>query len=255
MATNRPALLQVISKQKLGPITNNAPSFLLRGINPTTIWKKYQNGTYSTQSTPDIPITPISCFESKLGSVCSDKYSERYKEHPSLKSHLCVTTNSSEFTQALAKLEGKELTPIVKPRLCRWCRMDLSDLPEDAEPLGTIVKIEIKEENQQTSYVIYTVGHFCRTGCNYAELTSRTSYWNMGDLVQMEEKNLRFLFNELYPGKELVASPHWELHERNGGPLNDEEYYSNQYYYHPTTHIIKFPAKKEYLALKRATKN
>ena len=222
-----PALLQYIINNdnvRTGPVNKNPATFLLRGLNPQLIWDRYKSGQYSTIGIPNTPINLINGFKSELGRVSCDKNAERYNEQPSLKSHKCVTTNSSQFQAALANMEGLQIKDS-KPQYCKWCRKDLSTLSPDVIPLGTIVKIEKTGNNQ---FTLYTINAFCRMGCNYAELMGRTSYWRIGDLVQMEEKNLRFVMDKLYPGKTLECCPDWELHERNGGPLTDKEYYSNQ---------------------------
>ncbi len=249
-----PALLQYVfnnnNNVQNSPNIKSSATFLLRGLNPQLIWDNYRNGQYETIDIPHIPINIINGYKTDLGRVSCDKNDETYNEQASIKSHKCVTTNSTQFKIALAKMEGIQITDN-KPRLCRWCRKDLSTLPADTVPLGTIIKIVKTGPNQ---YTLYTIHAFCRMGCNYAELMSRTPYWRIGDLVQKEEKNLRFVMDLLYPGKTLERCSDWGLHERNGGPLTDKEYYSTQYYYHLSPNLIILPAKEEYIAFKRRTK-
>ncbi len=53
------------------------------------------------------------------------------------------------------------------------------------------------------------------------------------------------LFNLIHTGKELVESPEWSEHERNGGSMADHEFYSSRHLYYRRPNIITLPTKRE----------
>ena len=99
--------------------------------------------------------------------------------------------------------------------------------------------------NYKNIYVFYTVDKFCCFGCAYGYLLKNSSSRYGDKLIANSIQWLKLMFELIYPDKILVHSPDWERHERNGGQMDDEAYYSVRYIYYSRSNIIVLPTKRE----------
>ncbi len=247
--TNAPAavrnFLNPASTISIGTRPRKPFLFPLRGINTYDIWKRYKNGYYTTMIIPSVRETRSN---RSLGHVdCrhgTNRYDDRFQETEGGRSSLIITTNQKDFSSAMTIINSDQdptNIQLLKKGPCKWCRGMLEELPEDSYPVGIPVKVALILK----TYIFHTIDKYCCFGCAYAcliRMTDRTTgSGTMGDCIPW----LRLMFNLIHPGKQLTPAPEWDQHRRNGGEMEDHEYYSSRHFYYRRPNIITLPTKQE----------
>lgn len=206
---------------------NQAISFVLRNIDPYQILKKYNDGFYSQM---DIPNDPI--FEKDSGT--NNKKNNIYYELNDGKTRTVVAKGYDDCKKAKETKSPFEVT-LMKHGLCEFCRKNLGELSENEYPVGVPYSIEKRGQ----FYVFETIEKTCSFECCLA--LARTK-------VELKQfiPNVYTYFNIIHPQKELIPSQNPNNHERNGGHLNDEEYYGTTHRYFRSPNIISLPSITEY---------
>lgn len=168
------------------------PVFTLRGVNIKETLDQYfsNKSEISFQKNSQIPITaPTAIFKVE-------------PQNPTHLTNICVHTDQSA-------------------NICDWCRLSFSD-----HACG--IPIDYKEEQDLTIFILS--GVFCSFQCAYAnlkDLVDRQSS-SLNPIYQRSECYLIRLFNLIYPGERLIASPEWRLLKENRGTMEKEEYFSGK---------------------------
>lgn len=200
------------------------PTFYLKKIEPLSVPHKLINGDYKNITLDFIKEWRIESKEprnqiSVIGSNNQDKmftYADRNNNIFTF-----VTTNNFKTTETI----------------CQWCRVSFHH---------PWVGIPYRMEQSREKKYYYTDGCYCCFECAYAEINSmlKRSYIFHGGLYLSPNILLESIFREIYPNKKLRASLPFHYHERNGGALNDKEYYENRSEYLETSGIVIIPYKK-----------
>jgi hypothetical protein len=121
--------------------------------------------------------------------------------------------------------------------ICQWCRDHFTN---------PWIGIPYRMEQAVDKNIYYTDGCYCCFECAYAEinLIMKRSYILHGGMLLSPNILLENLFHEIYPKKQLKASPPFYHHERNGGALNDKEFYENKSEFVETSGVVIVPYKK-----------
>ena len=200
------------------------PTFYLKKIEPLTIPQKLFTGNYKEITLDYIQgwiktAKETSPAVSVIGTNKLDKmftYSDRNNNV-----FTCVTTNN--FT-------GENT-------ICYWCRGLFSH---------PWVGIPYRLEQSTTKDYFYTDGCYCCFECAAAEINTicKKSLVLHGGLLTSPNVLLNLLFSAVHPDKLLKPSLHFSQHQRNGGSLDDKEYYENRSYFMETSNIVIVPFKK-----------
>jgi hypothetical protein len=207
-----------------------SPTFYLKRINPLSFSQKYYNGEYKTINLEYVKnnmkrhqVNPMKQVEIMSTDPLSKRFTMVDRNN---NTYTCVTTNN---------FDGKE-------RICSWCRGMFTH-----SWIGIPYRVEYYDEET----IFYTDGCHCCFECASAELskTSKIRFNRYNGLYVTADILLETMFERIYPGKKLIQSPNFSLHERNGGSLNDEEFYTNKSIYVETSGIVVIPTKKISLQL------
>lgn len=223
MVLTRPTVVSTVVSQQ----TIQAISFVLRNIDPYQILKKYNDGFYNQVSIPNDPV-----FEKDSGT--NNKKNNIYYELNDGKTRTVVAKGYDDCKKAKESKSPFEVT-LMKHGLCEFCRKNLGELSDNEYPVGVPYSIEKRGQ----FYVFETIEKTCSFECCLA--LARTK-------VELKPfiPNVYTYFNIIHPQKELVPSQNPNNHERNGGHLNDEEYYGTTHRYFRSPNIISLPSITEY---------
>ena len=205
------------------------PTFYLKKIEPLQIPTKILSGDFKQitletlsgwKKTTTEPIHQVNV----IGTNKMDRmftYSDRNNNI-----FTCVTTNNVGCQNVI----------------CQWCRLPFTH---------SWIGIPYRMEKSPNMSIFYTEGCFCCFECVEAELQSvcHKSHILQSGLLLSPNVLLEVLFKKLYPGKKLYASPHFTLHERNGGALSDKEFYDERSYYMETSGVVLVPYKKVFIKM------
>lgn len=231
-------MLKIKSNNDANIISLN-DSFLLRGIDPTEIMKNYHEGKYDNLKLPNTKIkltNTITLQSHKIGTSdddefykCSDKYGL---------SNIIVTTNHPRFIWY--KNGGKDIPPFSS---CGYCRKPIEG---NHLPIGIPVKMVCTPPNQVTFYVEDCFHSF---ECCFTQLKKHTSYTR--DFIDPHYTNsihlLYVMLHIMHPHHEkLKELSDWRLLNINGGPLTDEEFFSENHHYIDTKNLVLIPVKRQF---------
>jgi hypothetical protein len=199
------------------------PTIYLKKIDPLNIPQKIINGEYKDMTIETLQSWKKSTKESHQISVIGTNRLDKMFTYTDRNNNVftCVTTNNFSFPNTI----------------CQWCRISFNH---------TWIGIPYRIEQSQTKTYYYTEGCYCCFECAFAEIESisRKSYVLRSGLLMSPHVLLENLFLTIYPTKHLRPSLPFHYHERNGGAMNDKEYYSNRSQYIETSGIIVMPCKK-----------
>lgn len=204
-----------------------APTFYLKQIHPLNFPQKYIDGEFKNIDINYIKSNNIKSEVSKVHKQVEIIGSSRLSKLFTLvdrnnNTYVCVTTNNFS--------EGEE-------SLCNWCRTTFKH-----SWIGIPYRLEYTDDNS----TYYTDGIFCCFECAAAELRnySKTRLNRFHGQYVTADILLESLYNKVYPGKKLIPSPHFSLHEKNGGALSDKDYYSQRSIYVEMTGVVLLPTKR-----------
>jgi hypothetical protein len=203
-------------------------NFFLKQVDPVAVAKRYLAGTLkictdkikfeTVDITPDLEVGTSP--ESEVYEI-KDKNGELIR--------VITGGHQSWLNQdALAKFN------------CWHCRV---------EHTGRYISLPVKvDRDPSKGLIFYGTGTYCCFECAYADLKTK---WYCG-VYQREylyvdsEYLLRYMYHQLTGKSELIASPAWYLHQKNGGPLPDRDFYSSKSTYVEVPGIIIRIAKNIY---------
>jgi len=200
------------------------PTFYLKKIEPLSIPQKLLNGEYKEITFDFIQSWKKTAKETSPAiSVIGTNKLEKMFTYSDRNNNVftCVTTNNFTGTNTI----------------CYWCRATFSH---------PWIGIPYRLEQSVTKDYFYTDGCYCCFECAAAEMNTicKKSLVLHGGLLTSPNVLLNLLFTAIYPEKDLKPSLHFSHHERNGGALNDKEYYENRSYFMETSNIVIVPYKK-----------
>lgn len=187
-------------------------TFLLRGINPDEIAKKYNDGYFKN------------CIKKAINNsfldsnIDCDNTKPIYYDSKSFNKCLIVTSNYEMFNNYK---DGEGLP--IKGK-CQWCLLQII-----RPPIG----IPIKCIKNKDKYIFYVDGVYCSFPCCFSGLKRLLFYTFKNDkpLYKNSEQLLRLMYDLNYPGKKLFEAPDWQLLVENGGSLTKENFFDSNYSY------------------------
>ncbi len=196
------------------------PSFILKSIDPTELFKRYTSGEFFNLS------VPIS-----LNLETSNLYSIR---------NWCIDYTLYSVGRFVDFYTNKEYSELPKIG-CYWCHLPISHI------IG--IPIEIATINNETVYKM--IDYYCSFQCAMAAINENNKLMERFRNPKMKDSEviLRFLYDKICPGKRLVPSPDFRLLKANGGPLTEEEYFGGSGSYVKLFGTIGVPCKCEFLLL------
>jgi len=206
------------------------PTFYLKKIDPLSIPQKILNGDYKNITLEHIIGWKKTVKEPvhQTVSVITSNQQEKMFTYSDRNNNIftCVTTNNFSSQGSI----------------CQWCRIPFQH---------TWVGIPYRLEQSSTKDYYYTEGCYCCFECASAEvnlLSKRMHILHSGLLVSPNIL-LETMFHSIYPDKVLTSSPNFQLHEKNGGALNDKEFYENKSIFMETSGIVVVPYKKIFVKI------
>jgi hypothetical protein len=200
------------------------PTFYLKKIDPLQIPSRILNGEFKDVTLESIMGWKKTTVEPahQVNVIGTNKY-DRMFTYSDRNNNIftCVTTNN--FINA--------------NKVCQWCRLPF---------LHSWIGIPYRMEKSPSMCIFYTEGCYCCFECVEAELQSicHKPHILQSGLLMSPNVLLEVLFKKLYPEKKLFASPHFSLHEKNGGALTDKEFYEERSFFLETSGIVLMPYKK-----------
>jgi len=240
--------------QKATP-QQNSP-FALRGIDPQQIWRNYNNGFTASITFPSSKLPALDYSSDPVQSHRdATRYDSKYSESSGGVTTNYITNYQDDFEYARQIVEqGGDLTNIhlLKKGLCLWCRYKLAKLPEGQYPVGIPSKVIEKKREGKLYYKFDIDPKFCCFECAYASALVDAASRFAGHSGEVRIMYLKFLFELLYPGQELIATQDWRNHVCNGGTLNDHDFFNKRSCYVKTGNVVTIPTKPQYMIIKRA---
>ena len=196
-------------------------SFFLKQVDPLLVAKLYLSGELlmptskvlidESTITPDLEIGP-------------NNSSEVYE----------IMDKNGEYIRIITTDNIKWKNPNSEYKyVCHWCRIS-----HNGEPI--IIPIKLEKDHATGNLVFSGTGNYCCFECAYADLKTKwyCGFYQKNSLYTDAETLLRFMYH-LYTKKEnLVASPDWVLHEKNGGALSNKDFYNSKHTYVHIPNII-----------------
>lgn len=215
----------------------------LRGVEPNAIYTNYVKGVYSKCKLEGFDRANDNSSLIRLVEANGTSYLSRRYEFidTSNTKQMIVTTNHENFVNDNNMNKGKQKKVKL---ICRSCRNDEFKHP----PIGRPLMIESNPFNP-CIVTITTEGTFCRLEC-VLEFVQR---YNSGgpklrSINMVDSETIVHVMNDLlYPGTKLKRSMDFWLWDKNGGPLSEEEFFSDSHYYYELPQIIIKHAKVEYM--------
>lgn len=220
-----------------------AETLILRRIDPVLILRKYLAGDYKNTIIPTEKITLSKAFLNVNSKIGNDQTSELYRFSDKTNSgQLIITSNHEQYKYSCDTINNDK--PI---SYCKWCRREIKGIP-----LG----IPISMEKERNSNIVYfnVEDTYDTFGCALASLKRIYSchYMYKDPLYMDAEQLLHCLYHKMHPnrlGTRIKEAGDWRLLKYNGGPLEDEEYDSEQYQYVQLTNIVTVPIKRQFIKL------
>lgn len=120
--------------------------------------------------------------------------------------------------------------------ICDWCRIEYNNYP---------LLLPLKMEREPPTLIFHGIGEYCCFECVLAGLKQQyfTSFYYRNSIYLESESLLRLMYYAFTGQDNLKASPEWKSHVKNGGILEDRDFYSNKHNYVMTPNIVLKPAK------------
>jgi hypothetical protein len=230
--------------------TNMVPTFLLKGINPNEFFDKYKSGYFQNLTFPESKVEIPKNTPEIFDNIGSNYYSQMYEytNHMNSRQRIYTTnhcnfitfaTNNKNTTENNTKLKYYELNS--NPQPCVWCRK-----PIKKRELG--IPHQISYRPKTNTYVIHTGRDVCSFNCmiTFVRRKANNPFIYQSPYYIHSESIVHTWFNLCHPDKILREAPEWDLHEINGGPLSDKDFFNDKYIYQPLPNIITLPCKEEY---------
>jgi hypothetical protein len=219
------------------------PTFVLKGVQCRTVFNNYMSGITASLTLDDVMaehpvrVKKFTNFDDEKshtldGEVYQYKTSATKRLHYSLNQKQYIKVRSNTIVE---QDRGDE------EKMCKWCRRKFTH-----PYVGIPMRLTYDTRSGVSRYDVY--GTFCIFECAYAYLKTKVEYgptYRDGRFAS-SDCLLRALYNQCFPGKDLVASYDWELLDINLGPLSAEEYYSNASRYVGDSNIVFIPTKIVY---------
>lgn len=222
------------------------PQFVLKGVRPDEIFKKFWSGAYRSLDLKNIARDQKVAISTNTLTIATNiglgPESEIYTYRDRYNNIQTVLTVNHQMMQNATK-ENHQL-PI--GGICDYCRQNYKHAT-----CGIPVKYEEEVVHHGSMplvhYRFFVDGFFCSYNCGLAyirhELGKSIRYRN--PFYMDSEQLLFFMYNLQYPEKILKQSPDWHLLQPRG-PLSAEQYYQNLYIYKRAINISFQPIKPQY---------
>lgn len=234
------------------------PTFLLRGIDVSRVVQDYFAGNYKDIGIPTTKVNTIVRGVVADYSVGADDRSEIYEYiDRSGQRQRVITVNHKNYDNVNSKLVNNSyIETLTKDEsssslrtigdlplgdICLWCRRKFS-----FGPVGIPIQIEYLERENKTIY--HTIGSYCTYECCFStlKLNTRCPFTYRNHRYMDSESILRSMYERVYPGEHLKEQNDWMLAQWNGGPLNEDDFFSKSHVYCRDLSLVLLPAKYEY---------
>lgn len=216
-------------------INYNSSTFTLRGINQQDLINAYIRGEHRKISIENIKNRKPPVFSEPPKQIKADLTGD-----PNCKSYLL----NSNSTKQIIHTTNQDLYELVynNNRIseikfeCFYCRVEKETIPVG---FPMIINIYIDK------YVIHIdEPYYCSLECVNSALSDSK------EDTSIIEENLNFLNSLMYPGRELKKAKNWKLHEKNHGPLSEQEYRYSESKFIQLSSVILLPLKRQYIEYK-----
>lgn len=213
-------------------------NFIIKGISPLTINDDFQKGKFKHIDLDYIKKIRID-FNNKLtdiNNIGKTPESDIFiKNSYGNASQIFCTDNCNVYNSIFT-------THTSTNHECHWCRC-----PFSGPPIGIPVEMERTQINERVVWIFHSHGYHCSFECTLANTLQEIQLKN----IPLETKTYLLMeFGMIYPDKKLIKSPHWTLHVKNGGPLEDKEFHSNTHHFVKTSNVVHVPVKNIYEKIK-----
>lgn len=207
----------------------SVPTFILKKIDPEQLVEKYNQGEFQSISIHKENVQVKNAIKIIGTGIHDSVYSCRDKNNVV---HTIATTNCDRY-EHLATDE----------HVCDWCRLKFTH-----QEIG----IPISYKNEHGVLTFYTEGTYCDFPCALADLfRTRGPSLRYYDVAYGDSETLlRLWYFKIRPDEVLKPAPHFRLLKRNGGSLEEHEYYNRNLTYIKIPGIITLPAKQQYLMIR-----
>ena len=217
-------------------------SFALKQIVPTDIFRNYKQGNFK-----DVSLDNLNQNFEKYVQKIRKKYLDTTKtcfetiKLTNGKTYQVAFTNMRMWETFKRLQDEKYLEP--SPQVpCIWCRRKCKTTDEYTLCGGIPAEINILS-NISLFDVVIRADTF---QCALAEIEKRLERYPSESLFRESKRILLRWFQLAYPGQFLVAARDYYLLNINGGPLDEDEFFTNEYTFKQTEGLKIFPAQIRY---------
>jgi len=208
--------------------------FLLRGIEPSKIEAAYRQGAFDNLGLPKDKV------KNKIKAMTFNKILSDSCDKPMF----MIKTQKGEFNMATTNVsnydEFLKTGKFPSKGCCDWCRKEFD---HGDKPLSS--GIPMKRVIEEDTYIYYVDNIMCSDECSLAYIRhfklGQQALYNSSEVLLKELHSLRFPESQ-----ELVEAPYFRLHIRNGGSLEDKDYYNFDNKYTAMPNLILAPVKMEF---------
>jgi len=212
------------------------PNFVLKGIDPNEIKKKYNEGKYNNLRFPSskIRLSNISHVSTTIYGSSPDDPKYQFKDKNNM-SIVVVMSNTKDYEIYL-----RGIFENARGGRCWWCLRDF-----EHKPVQIPIRMEKMNREDKTYFCFWSENsRYCGYRCAYAWVLRQAL---MDPLYKLSDYYLRMIFHFQYPNESLNPATDPRLLEIHGGCLTNEEFDKNNYRYQRTSNVVLLPAKVEYL--------
>lgn len=203
-----------------------ATSFFFRGLDPNKIIENKRAGKYDNLDFPP-PLTATLGAPIKVGHREDPQDGIYALRLPNNVQQIVATSNYKTCQNYMAN--GGTFPSGGR---CEYCRNDFHH-----EATGIPIRMELKDG----IFYFYNDGITCRDECSLSLIfeKQRLPVFSQDPLYMTSEQMLKLRYFLMNPDKSsLQKSKDYRLHQKNGGSLNDEQYYSETYTYDRNINLI-----------------
>lgn len=205
-------------------IISYVPSFVVRGINPENVLKKYLQKDYSQirytfkENRTVAGGAPINVVAVHNSTVNDGIYIYRDRGDSN---RIIAFTNQKEYETFL------KTNSFSKDRICEHCGEKVGD-----EGMGIPTERKLAEFDGGNIYLLYSTGNYCDFMCMYTAFNQKHSLpYQMRDYSLNESYRLiKWYHNTYLPDKPFQQTNDVRLLKRYGGPLEYTEWKKNIYH-------------------------
>lgn len=219
------------------------PTFLLKGVDPVELVKKYVSGNFNSQFNK----SKIPRAKNNISIIPSNRTGSQdpvFSVKDRFNNFIIISTSNHENFKVFTESGGE----LKKGGICDRCHKTFEHTGI-GYPVKYNEKSVLSNDRYRIIYVFYIEGCFCcfEHCLEYVNLMLSQPLTQRDNMLNDAASALKFMHSLIYPGQTLLSSNNPCLLKNNGGSLTEEEWEDKRYIYVPTDRLLLIPVKREHI--------